>query len=275
MAGLFQGMPVGGSMSASSLAVSAGAKSRAALLFAGLTMALIILFLGPVVEFVAMPALAGLLIVVGISTIKPSRVISVAKTGTVPLTVMAITLGLTMLIPLQFAVLVGVGISVILFVVQQSSRLVVKRMIIRDDGTIEEVDAPDELAPNEVVVIHPYGAIFFATASTLIDELPSIGPDSRHSVVILRMRGIDEAGATMLDGLSTYADGLRALDSKLMIVTDNRRVVRQFRVTGALEPIGADNFYLSTTVLGEAVRRAYGDAVEWIRQRTEGEEDEP
>ena len=33
--GLFQGMPVGGSMSASSLVVSAGAKSRSALLFAG------------------------------------------------------------------------------------------------------------------------------------------------------------------------------------------------------------------------------------------------
>ena len=53
--------------------------------------------------------------------------------------------------------------SVILFVVQQSSRLVVKRMVIHDDGSIEEVDPPDELPSGEGVIIHPYGAIFFAT----------------------------------------------------------------------------------------------------------------
>ena len=272
--GLFQGIPVGGSMSASSLAVSGGAKTRASLLFAGLTMALVILFLGPVVEFVAMPALAGLLIIVGIGTVKPSRVISVGRTGKVPLTVMTITLVLTMLIPLQFAVVVGVGISVILFVVQQSSRLVVKRMVILDDGNIEEIDPPSDLPPGEVVVIHPYGAIFFATTPTLMAELPTITPDSRRSVVILRLRGIDGAGATILDALSTYADELRALDSKLVIVTDNQLVVRQMRVTGALEPIGENNVYLSTSLLGQTVRRAHDDAVEWVRSRAGGD-DEP
>ena len=66
------------------------------------------------------------------------------------------------------AVVVGVGISVILFVVQQSSRLIVKRMVIHDDGSIEEVDPPEELPGGEVVVVHPYGAIFFATTPALI-----------------------------------------------------------------------------------------------------------
>lgn len=274
VSGLFQGIPVGGSMSASSLTASAGAKSRAALLFAGLTMAVVILFLGPVVEFVAMPALAGLLIVVGIGTVKPSRVMSVGKTGAVPLTVMGITLVLTMLIPLQYAVLVGVGISVILFVVRQSSRLVVKRMIVRDDGSIEEVNVPETLPTAEVVVIHPYGAIFFATTPTLMDELPAIDAQSRNSVVVLRLRGIDEAGATFLEALATYAGELRKVGSKLMIVTDNRRVIRQLRVTGTLDPIGAGNVYRSTAFLGQAVTCAHDDAVEWIEQRRNRSDDD-
>ena len=267
VSGMFQGIPVGGSMSASSLAVSAGARSRTALLFAGLTMAVVILFLGPVVEFVAMPALAGLLIVVGVGTVKPARVVSVAKTGKVPLTVMSITLALTMLIPLQFAVVVGVGISVILFVVQQSSRLVVKRMVFHEDGSIEEVSPPEDLPGGEVVVIHPYGAIFFATTPALMAELPSVTPDSRHSVIVLRLRGIDEAGATILEALSAYATDLREVDSKLVIVTDNQRVIRQLRVTGTLEPIGENNVYRSTSLLGQTVRQAHNDALDWIRER--------
>ncbi len=274
--GLFQGIPVGGSMSASSLTVSAGAKTRTALLFAGLTMAVVILFLGPIVELVAMPALAGLLIVVGVGTVKPERVLSVGKTGTVPLTVMLTTLVLTMLIPLQFAVVVGVGISVILFVVQQSSRLVVKRMIFHEDGSIEEIDIPADLPADEVVVVHPYGAIFFASTPALMAEMPDVTPESRHSVVILRLRGMDEAGATLLDALGTYAEELREADSKLMIVTDNVRVIRQLRVTGALQPIGADNVYRSTAFIGQTVRRAQTDASDWVRNRvSEENEAEP
>jgi SulP family sulfate permease len=83
-----------------------------------------ILLLADAVHYVAMLAIAGLLIVVGVGTVKPSRIISVARTGRVPLTVMILSLVLTMVIPLQYSVLVGVVISVLLFVVDQSSRLV-------------------------------------------------------------------------------------------------------------------------------------------------------
>ncbi len=208
VAGLFQGMPVGGSMSATSLVAAAGAKTRTALLFAAGVMALVILLLGGLIELVAMPALAGLLIVVGVGTIKPEQIRSVAKTGPLPLSVMSTTFVLTLIIPLQYAVLVGVGISVILFVARQSSRLVTKRMKFRDDGRVEEIDPPDEVPPGEVIVLNPYGAIFFATAPMLEEQMPSVAETSRNSVVILRIRGADDAGATFLDVLDQYARSL-------------------------------------------------------------------
>ena len=273
VAGLFQGMPVGGSMSASSLVSTAGAKSRASLLYAGGVMAVMILLFSGVIGLIAMPSLAALLIVVGIGTIKPEQIMSVAKTGPVPLTVMSITLVLTMIIPLQYAVLVGVGISVLLFVVRQSTGLVTKRMVFRDDGRVEEVDPPDEVPPNEVVVLHPYGAIFFATAPTLFEQMPAVTPESRNSVVILRIRGADDAGATLLDVLERYAQSLRDVDSKLMLVTDNRRVIRQLRVTGTTDVIGSDNVYRSTAFIGETTRQAYIDAQAWVDEhRTLSEE---
>ncbi len=264
VAGVFQGMPVGGSMSASSLMAAAGARTRAAAFFAAGVMAIVILLFGGVIELVAMPSLAALLIVVGVGTVKPDRIMSVAKTGAVPLTVMTITFVLTLLIPLQFAVLVGVGISAILFVIRQSTRLVTKRLLVHDDGRVEEAEPPATVPTDEVVVLQPYGALFFATASTLIDQMPTVTPTSRNSVVILRVRGADEAGATLIEVLENYAAALRAVDSKLMLVTDNERVIRQLRVTGATDVIGSDNVYRSSAFIGETTRRAYDDALAWV-----------
>jgi SulP family sulfate permease len=261
-------MPVGGSMSASSLVVTAGARSRGALLVAGVVMATVIVLFAGVVEHIAMPALAGLLIVVGVGTVKPAKVMAIAHTGPVPMTVMLVTLVLTMLIPLQYAVLVGVGISVLLFVIRQSSRLSTRRLVLRGDGTVVEVDPPAELGEGEVVVLQPYGPIFFASASVLVDQMPVVTAATQRSVVILRIRGADDAGVTFIDTLARYASGLAAADSKLVVVTDNERLVRQLRETGATSTIGDENVYLGTEVVGETTRRAHADALEWVAART-------
>ncbi|MDJ0359044.1 SulP family inorganic anion transporter [Rhodococcus sp. H29-C3] len=267
VAGLFQGMPVGGSMSGTSLVVQAGARSRASLLYACGVMALVIVFLAPVVERVAMPALAGLLIVVGVGTVRPSKLLAVARTGTVPLVVMIITFVLTIIVPLQYAVLVGVGISVILFVIMQSSRLVTRRILIREDGTAVETSPPNTLPRSEVVIVQPYGAIFFATAAALFDRMPQVGPESHGSVVILRIRGADEAGATLLDVLKKYALSLNEAGNKLVVVTDNEQLIEQLRLGGILDVLGADNVYRGTANIGEALRRAHSEAQDWVRQQ--------
>ncbi|MBT8240789.1 MAG: SulP family inorganic anion transporter, partial [Acidimicrobiia bacterium] len=267
VSGLFQGMPVGGSMSGSAIVAGAGARSRAALFFAAAVMATVIVVFAPVVERIAIPSVAGLLIVVGVGTVKPAKIRRVARTGPIPLTVMSITLVLTMIIPLQFSVLVGVGLSVLLFVINQSSGLATRRLMFSDDGRVRETDPPEELAAGDVVVLQPYGAIFFATASVLRNQMPSITPSTRYSVVILRIRGADDAGATLLDVLATYARKLADVDCKLVIVTDNDHVILQLDQTGAMRAIGSANVYRGTEFIGETVRRAHDEAVEWVAEQ--------
>ena len=157
--------------------------------------------------------------------------------------------------------------SVLLFVIQQSTRLRTRQLVFHDDGRVEEVDPPVDVPAGEVVVLQPYGALFFATAATLIEQIPTVTPTSRRSVVILRVRGADDAGATLIDVLETYAQELRDVDSKLMLVTDNSRVIRQLRVTGATDVIGTHNLYRSGPFIGETVRRAHADGVAWIEQQ--------
>jgi sulfate permease, SulP family len=107
--GFLRGMPVGGSVSATSINVNAGARSRQSLVIAGIVMAVVVLTLGDLASDIAMPALAGLLMLIGFRTIKPGDLVAIWRIGPVQRTVMSVTFVLTNLIPLQFAVLVGVG----------------------------------------------------------------------------------------------------------------------------------------------------------------------
>jgi SulP family sulfate permease len=66
-----------------------------------------------------------------------------------------VTFTLTMLIPLQYAVLAGVGLSMILHVVRQSNRVTIRRQVAGPDGHLTETDPPAEVPAGEVVVLQP------------------------------------------------------------------------------------------------------------------------
>jgi len=263
-AGILQGMPVGGSMSASSLNKSAGAKTRLSLVIAGLVMAVVILLFANLVGYIAMPALAGLLMVVGFRTIKPEDIKAVWKTGTMQQAVMGVTFVLTIAIPLQWAVMAGVGISVILVVITQSNRVSIKRRTMQEPGVFVEEDPPDVVPPNQVVILQPYGSLFFASAGVFEEALPEVTMESTNSVVILRLRGRSDLGSTFMDVLARYSENLNAVSSKLVLVSADEQLQEQFVVTGVTEAVGEDNIYPTDERVGVTVQRAADEAREWI-----------
>ncbi len=89
------------------------------------------------------------------------------------------------------------------------------------------------LPAGEVVVLQPYGSLFFAAASVLESQLPAPAGTSRNSVVILRLRGRTDLGTTFMDVLRRYAQALAATGSKLVIVSASERIQEQLRVTGS------------------------------------------
>jgi SulP family sulfate permease len=269
VAGLFRGMPVGGSMSASALIAAAGARTRLALVFASGIMAAVILFASGAVALVAMPSLAALLIVVGIGAIKPARIVSVIRTGVLQTTVMAVTFVLTLLVPLQFAVLVGVGLGIILFVVQQSNRIRVRRVVVGADGRMQETDPGPTVPAGEVIVLQPYGSLFFASAPVFEGQLPTVADTSSGSVVILRLRGVDQLGISLVEVLRRYATELRQHGSALRLVVSSDEVVAQLRHGGVTDVVGEDGVYRGTAWLGETLRAAHEDAMGWVASRRE------
>jgi sulfate permease, SulP family len=262
--GVLQGMPVGGSVSASSLNKAAGARSRQSLLIAAVVMAVVIVAFGELVGRLAMPALAGLLMLIGFRTVKVADLQWVWKTGSVQKVVVGVTFVLTMLVPLQYAVMIGVGLSIVLHVVRQSNQLTVRRQVLHNDGSLEEVDPPADLPGGEIIVLQPYGSLFFAAAPVFEAALPAVGESSSGSVVILRLRGRTDLGTTFMDALHRYAISLAAVDSTLMLVSVSDRVLEQVAVTGITDVIGVDHVYLGEDRVGSTFARAHTDAVAWL-----------
>jgi sulfate permease, SulP family len=176
-----------------------------------------------------------------------------------------------MLIPLQYAVLVGVALSVVLYVVRQSNQVTIRRRRFDADGHMVESAPPAELPPYEVVVLQPYGSLFFAAAPVFEAALPVVTTASRGSVVILRLRGRSDLGTTFMDVLLRYARALADVDGKLVIVSENERIHEQLAVTGITALIGEGNLYRGDERVGAMLRRAHDEAAEWIAvQRSSG-----
>ena len=255
--GLLRGMPVGGSMSATALLTAAGARSRLANVTAGIVIALAIVLLSDLVALVAMPALAGLLILVGYRTFRVEQVRMVWQTGATQATVLATTFVLTLLIPLQYAVLVGVGVSVILYVVGQSNRVRVVRLTLPgSDGYPFESEPPSTIAEGETVVLAVYGSLFYASAPVFEQQLPDIAPLAGGAAVVLVLRGHDDLGSTFLQALGRYQEKLEAASGHLLLAGVETRPLAQLRDTGMLDRIGADNVFPATPMLGEALHQA-------------------
>ncbi|HJS18033.1 MAG TPA: SulP family inorganic anion transporter [Anaerolineales bacterium] len=261
--GLFGGLPAGGSSSGSALIVNAGAQSRWANIFAGLAVTAGVLLFANLVELVAMPALAGLVIVAGIQMVNVNAIQTVWQTNKVSRTIMVTTLVSTLIMPLQYAVLLGVVISIVLFVFQQSNTLRVVEWVAQDVGWPIEQPAPAQLESGRTTVLYIYGNLFYAAADTFEKGLPT-AEGTRRAVVILLLRGYDDIGATVITALRRYTTSLQANGGKLILAGVSSTLQYQLERTGTLHLIGEENIFPATQTIGEAGNAALRAASNWL-----------
>ncbi len=262
---LVGGIPAGGSVSGTTLIVGAGAKSRWGNIFVGLFVALIVLLAGPLVERVPMPALAGLLIVAGFQGLRVEQAVMAWKTGPISKAVMVVTFVATLIVPLQFAVLFGVALSILLNTIHQSNKVVVTEWVLQRQGFPLEQPPPKRVPSQRLTVLHVYGSLFFAAAKNMEEMLPAVG-DATRAVVAINLRGKSEIGSTFVTVLQRYSQALQARQGKLMLVGVDPLVREQLAKTGALKLIGDENVFVATPQLGAALNQAVAAADAWLGQ---------
>jgi SulP family sulfate permease len=160
----------------------------------------------------------------------------------------------------------------VLHVVRQSNQVTIKRQHPDPDGHLMETDPPTELPADEVVVLQPYGSLFFAAAPTFEAQLPAPAGAPGNSVVILRVRGRTDLGTTFMQVLCRYGRALTDTGSKLVIESASDQLLEQLRTAGVTDVVGPENIYRGNVRVGATLKRAHADATAWIgdNQHTAG-----
>ena len=274
---LFQGLPAGGSLGGTELLVKGGAKSRWANILTGVMAAIIILVFADFISKIALPALAGLLIVVGFQTIKFREIDKVWHTSNASRSLMIATFIATLIVPLQWAIFFGVALSFAVFAFRQAESTGIVEVTMNEAGVPIDQPAPAVLPSDKITVLNAYGSLFFAGARNLEEELPQ-AEETRNAVVILSLRGHTELGSTFIGVLERYAEALHAGGNTLMLVSVSPAVHEQLAETEFLDVLGAEHVFVASKP-GESTTRAYQKAEQMIQasiaQAQSGEKDEP
>jgi SulP family sulfate permease len=169
----------------------------------------------------------------------------------------------TLMMPLQYAVMMGVATAILLYVFQGANRVRVVELVPVKGGFPTEQAVPRQLASRRPTVLLPYGSLFYAAARTLEESLPA-AEEARQAVVIFLLRGYDEFGSTMIGVLDRYARTLQANGGRLMLAGVSPGVVGQMERTGLMTRIGRENVFPQQEQYGAAANQALEVAEAWL-----------
>ncbi len=269
-AGAFGGMPVGASVSSTAMAVRGGARTHWANVTVGLVIALVLVLLGPFVEIVPLTVLAGILIVVGVSAIDVQGMRDVWNASKESAVVMGITLGSMLVMPVQYAVLLGAALSAVQYVYSSSKDVRVVALHRLPDGQWSEQAPPEVLPSSEVTVVDIYGSVFYAGVELVDKLLPSVG-DADRPVLVVRLRSRAEVGSTFIVMTRRYHEQIRAARGRLILAGVGDRLMNQLTSTGVLDELGAENVLPMTDIVFQSTAGAIELGEAWLAAPAEDE----
>ena len=245
-AGLFQGMPVSTSLSASSLNDQSGARTGLASLTSGVLVLLTLLLLAPLFSDLPKPVLAALIIeavVMGMMNLPEMRRLWRVQRFDFWIAVVAITA--TLVFGVLAGVLIGIGLS-LLWLVSVATHPEMP-VLARQAGTQvfrELHEHPEDEQVPGVVAIRLDGGLFFATSDALEDRLR----DVIHSTpgltgIVLDCEGInfvDSQGAAKLGEIVDLTDE-SGITLRLARLKPGVRAVLER--DGVLDRIGRENIH--------------------------------
>jgi high affinity sulfate transporter 1 len=246
--GVFQGMPVSTSLSASSLNEAAGARTPMASLATGGFVILTLVALAPLFSQLPKAVLGAIIIdavVFGMIDLGELRRLYVVKRFDFWIAVAAI-LG-TLSAGVLAGVVIGIALSLVWLVYVSTSPGI--PLLGREPGTQVFRDltenAEDDTFPG-IVVVRLDGGLFFATGDAVeerIRELTTQNGGQRVHAVVIDLEGVDLVDSQGAAKLSEILDYTRSIDVQLRLARLKPSVGAVLSKDGVLERFGADHLH--------------------------------
>lgn len=233
-----------GSFNRSGLNYEAGARTPLAAAFASLALAAILLLVAPLAAYLPVAAMAGILFLVAWGLIDFHHIRGILEAGRGETGILAATFLSTLFLDLEFAIYVGVILSLVLYLNRTSRPLVRGLAPDREDphGRLSADEGKPECAQLKIVEVH--GSLFFGAIDHVQQRLLEIdGRNPRHKHVLVVADSINFADVAGAEMLMREARRRRRMGGGLYLVGLKERTYEALRAGAYLQEIGPENVF--------------------------------
>ena len=242
---LVGGLPATGAIARTATNVRAGAKTPVAGMIHALTLLAIILFAAPLVKDVPLAALAAILLMVAYNMGDWEEIPEILKLSKADIAIWLLTLTLTVVTDLTFAVEFGMILAALTFIRKVSRTTTVTR-VTHDyvaDSSVHVLQGKD--IPDYAVVYRVHGPFLFGATDKFADILEDL--NELPPIVILRLRNMTAIDATGLGAIRELADRLHASGRHLLLCGAREQPAQLMKQAEFERHVGAENICPSIT----------------------------
>ena len=237
-----------GSFTRSGINFQVGAQTPLAAIFAAGLLALIVLTIAPLTAYLPIPAMGGVILLVAYNLVDFHHIGKLLRLGASEGSVLATTFFATLFLELEFAIYLGVFLSLTLYLNRTSKpRIVELAPDPHDDKRkLANVARNGLTSCPQLKVVRIDGSLFFGAVNHVAESLQRLGESSPHQrrllIIANGINFIDAAGA---ETLIAEARRRRRLGGDLYL-SGLKEQVREFLVRGGfLDELGEDRVFAS------------------------------
>lgn len=264
---LFGGVPATAAIARTSVNIKSGGVTRLSPILHGVVLLLAALLLASIIGRVPLAALAGVLLVTA-WRMNEWHTIRFYFSHRLKHAIVAfvITLAATVVLDLTQAILIGFGISTLIFMAQMSELQIARKPV--EIERLSDVGQQFIHPGQNVAVYYLSGPLFFAAARRLLEFVES--HDEPGATLILSIRGVPLIDATGVDVVRELLHRQRQGGGDVLLTSMDDRVRLLLERAGVLAELGADHVFWSAdkaiTALGTAAMPAESEAVATITE---------
>jgi sulfate permease, SulP family len=203
--GFFQSLPGSGSLTRSAINHQAGAVSRMSGVFASAVAAVGVLVLAPSARFIPKAALAGLLMVAAARLVDWKRIRYALHASRYDAGLLLVTCFSSIFISVEFSILIGVAVSILLFV-PRAARLRGSELVMTRERVVRE-RVPEDPPCSAVIIYDLEGEVFFGSGPELdrcFDGLKQRTRNTGIGFVVLRLKRTRNPDLVFLERLEHF-----------------------------------------------------------------------
>ena len=256
-AAFFSGYPSCASVNRCTINYESGARTPLAAVLSAVFLVVLLLAFAPAAALLPLPVIAGLLVLAGWGLIDFGQMRLYLRTSRAEASVVAVALAATLLMPLEYAILVGVFASLLVYL-NRTSRPAMRTVAPDPRHSERRFAIVRDAAPREcpqLKILSIEGSIYFGAVDHVeghLDTLRDLARQQKNLLIVARnVNFVDVAGAEVL---AREARRRRAGDGRLYLQGLRQPVEDALRNSGLISSIEPGHVFRTK---GEAIRSIF------------------